>query len=149
MMETELKTIPALTAISVTRRLKLDEIPEFGGTMVTPLYEKLSKLGIEPTGDVMFVYRFIGEPMDCTIAVPIAVQKGDSAPFEFKQYPELRCLSTIYKGSMLGINKAWEDLGKAATTHGFKPTVDGREIYIKWVDFESPENITELQAGIQ
>jgi len=148
-MNTTIKTVPPLTALTVSRRLKLADIPEFAGTAVGPLCEKAGQMGLQFVGDLVFLYEFHGEDIDCTIAQPVAEAKGDPTPYKFVTTESFRCLSTLYVGGMPGIGKAWDELMHAANAQGLKNTPFCREVYVKWVDFESPQDETELQAGIQ
>ena len=47
-----------------------------------------------------------------------------------------------------GIGAAWGELVGAMSAQGLQSSGEQREVYKHWVDFDSPDNVTKLQAGI-
>jgi effector-binding domain-containing protein len=150
-METKQKTVPPLTLLSASRKLKKEEIPAFAGEAVQSLYAKLGELGVKPAGDLVFVYNCTrgADGIDCCIGIPIAESKFDAAPFQVVQLNDFRCESAIYQGSMRGIGPAWEKMYGSLKARGAQCGTESREVYIHWVDFDSAENRTELQVGVE
>lgn len=157
-METTLKTEPAILTLGTGRTLSPDEIPKFALDTTGPLYQKIQHAELQSNGAMVFIYRFAGNKTECRIAVPIKetgrdftkeTAKGEVAPFQFAKHEPFKCLAGTYKGSMKGIMKAWDELANAAHAKGLKTNMLGREVYNYWVAFDSPDNQTELQIGIE
>lgn len=157
-METTLKTEPAITTLGTGRTLKIEEIPAFALETTGPLYQKIQHAELQSAGALIFLYRFAGNKTECRIAVPIKetgrdltkdAAKGEVAPFQFAKHEPFKCLAGTYKGSMKGISKAWDELTNAAHAKSLKTNMLGREVYTYWVAFDSPNNVTELQVGIE
>jgi hypothetical protein len=49
---------------------------------------------------------------------------------------------------MEGLGDAWINLVVKVTGKGYLLQNQGREVYKKWISFESPENVTEIQLGV-
>jgi hypothetical protein len=49
---------------------------------------------------------------------------------------------------MPDIQIAYDEILSAIDASGRKRTPESREIYKKWIGFESPDNVTELQVGV-
>ena len=58
------------------------------------------------------------------------------------------CMAADYVGPMPDIQIAYDEILNAIDTSGRKRTPESREIYKKWIGFESPDNVTELQVGV-
>jgi effector-binding domain-containing protein len=157
-METTLKTEPAITTLGTGRTLALEDIPKFALETTGPLYQKIQHAELQSNGPMVFLYRFAGNKTECRIAVPIKetgrdftkeTAKGEVAPFQFAKHEPFKCLAGTYKGSMKGISKGWDELMHAAQAKGLKTTPLCREVYTYWVAFDSPDNVTELQVGVE
>lgn len=150
-MQFVIKEVPALILLSAHRELTIPEIPAFAGEVLPLVCQKAAELKLEQSGPDTFLYVFDCESdrLDLDIGVPVKQAAGNPEPYEFLDAPPLKCVSCIYKGSMKGIGKAWDELVHYVQEKGYTVTNDNREVYLKWVDFESPENETELQQGIQ
>ena len=72
----------------------------------------------------------------------------DTGRFSFMESLPFPCLIAEYRGPMAGIGEAWTDLVNSALDAGYLLQNQGREVYRKWVGFESEQNLTELQLGV-
>ena len=127
-----------------------DEIPPFAQSNMPRLYAKAKELGAEISGPEVFLYDFLPEGgINLRIGIPVREAKGDAGPFEFFTAKALKCASCIYRGSMKGIGQAWDDLTHHCGDKGYKLTHENREVYLLWKSFDSAENETELQRGIE
>jgi len=85
-----------------------------------------------------------------TLRVSFAVDacRGDGA-FACVSVPAHDCLCTVYSGPMNGIGPAWSAFTPEALRQGVALQSLGREVYLNWVDQDSPENLVELQIPLQ
>jgi effector-binding domain-containing protein len=105
---------------------------------------------------MIYVYRGCnGDPavefdLDICLAVPsdLIADFQLQPPTELKTTAPFKCLAVDYVGPMSGIGQAWMKLVQHVRDGGYKPTEESREIYKKWVSFDSADNVTELQQGI-
>jgi effector-binding domain-containing protein len=156
-MNATLKLVPATSVIARRDRLTIPQIPAHSGPAIQSLIEALQALNASPSGDgaCIYVYHdFDGDlqiPFDLEICLPVdpALRAAVPPPTRLATLPPFRCLAADYVGGMPGIGAAWTQFVDRATAGGHKLTRVSREVYKKWVGFDSPENVTELQQGIE
>jgi effector-binding domain-containing protein len=121
-----------------------------GGKIMDEINAYVKGKGVNPKGPVIWMYDHIGSgkvKLKAGLPIPEGVQGNENLKIEFK--PEWNHVSTIYIGSMENIGKAWDQFTEEASRLGFTPMNINREVYKKWVAFDSKENITELQVGVK
>ena len=145
-----------MTVLSRRDRLTIPQIPAHSGPAIHSLIEVLNRHGLSPAGrDMVYVYHGCnGDPavaFDLEICLPVAagVSLTLEPPMELKSTPPFRCLAVEHVGPMSGIGGSWMKLVQAVRSGGHRPTDESREVYKKWVAFDSPENVTELQQGVE
>jgi len=156
-MEFETKQVPPLPVLSRRERLTIPQIPARSGPAIHSLIESLKQLGIQAAGSMIYVYHGCnGNPaveFDLEICLPVPTDLDPSLapepPIKLKTTTPFRCLTLDYVGPMSGIGQAWMKLLQPIRDGGYKPTDESREIYKKWVSFDSADNVTELQQGIE
>ena len=154
-MQPQIKHVPELPVIARRDRVTIPQIPAHSGPAVKSLMDTLKALNVGPGhGDMIYIYHgCTGDPaaeFDLEIALPVpgGLAARPMPPIELKTAPAFRCLAVDYAGPMTGIGAAWMRLIESARAAGHRPTEESREVYKKWVAFDSPENVTELQQGI-
>ena len=156
-MDATLKLVPETSVISRRDRLTIPQIPAHSRPAIQSLVEALKGLNASPSdGPCIFVFHdFDGDPQasfDLEICLPVdPALRGPvpTTPITLTTLPPFRCLAADYVGGMRGIGAAWKELVGGTITSGHKPTRESREVYKKWIGFDSPENLTELQQGIE
>jgi effector-binding domain-containing protein len=139
----------------------------FGGfetdfqSMVEPIVKTLTalrdeakemKLGLH--GPVIHYYyqaphRRPGESfkMETGFFVPNGTQGvGD---FEVRELPQFKCASILYVGPGPRIGDAWQKLYRSVHAKGLIPTDEERELYLYWEGGDSPNNIVQVQVGVE
>jgi hypothetical protein len=148
----EAKQVPSKLFYCAEKELTIPEIPEFAEAILEPLYKDAESLRLKFTGPPEFIYFSStgdpNEPLHLLIAIPVKGSKPSKSDYFFLETMPFDCVSVDYKGSMVNIGKAWEDLIQQVLSKGYYLSNQGREIYKKWISFESENNITELQIGI-
>lgn len=150
-MEISTKELPAQLLLSITTKLSsFAEIPAFAQKQMPQLYAKAKALGAQISGPEVFIYHF--EP-DCSmqlrIGIPLHEKKAEAGEFEYHTTATVKCACAIHNGSMKTIGASWD-----ALTHEMKNleqefTNECREVYLVWKDFDSAENVTELQRVLK
>lgn len=149
----EIKNVEPITVFCQTVVTNMKEIKQVAEKEIAPLCEEAGKVGIKEMSPMQFVYTGCSEDpeSDFTLDIAIPVDTKDTSykgKYQYKQLDGYKCLSTMHKGSMEELSKAWENLISELFKKGLKPTDEGREVYHKYIDFSSEENLTELQMGI-
>jgi effector-binding domain-containing protein len=154
-MQSQFKQIPPIPVIARRDRLTIPQISAHSGPAIQSLIETLNRLGVSPAGGAMiYVYHGCnGDPaIEFDLEICLPVDAGLAArvkpPIELKSTSPFQCMAVDYVGPMSGIGRAWMELVQAVRAAGRQPTEQSREIYKKWVGFDSAENVTELQQGI-
>lgn len=149
----ETKLIPSKTYFCVTTETTLNQLNEIADKEVGGLYEAVSKYGIKPEGPVEFIYidcsADMSKPFTLHIAFPVATKKEIADPkYKFIGFQDFKSCSYIHKGSLSNIFNIYEDLYNNIYKDGLQPSTQVREVYHKYVDMHSQENITEIQIGL-
>ena len=149
------RLIPPIPVISRRDRLTISQIPAHSGPAIQSLVDALNRLGVSPiNGECIYLYHGCdGNPatffdLEICLPVPATLTADLPAPLQLLSTSTFQCLAIEYTGPLTGIGAAWMELVAAVRTAGLEPTDESREVYKKWVGFDSPENITELQQGI-
>ena len=69
--------------------------------------------------------------------------------FEYFTTAPVKCACAIHNGSMKTIGAAWDALTHATQGGKQEFTNECREVYLVWKDFDSADNITELQRVLK
>lgn len=116
------------------------------------MYKVANDLGLQEIGPMQFLYYGCDDKPDTKFTLEIALiveeEKPYSGKYNFKNLDGFKCVSTIHQGS---VNKLSETYGKFMPElfkSGKQMTDQSREVYHKYVDENSPENITEIQIGV-
>ena len=147
----EKKVVPATLFLATTERTTIDQIPHVNSPMIARLQATAHETGAHIVGDVCFYYNDMTDPKSeftLGVAFPIAAMVETSGSVFVREALEFPCLAADYTGDMPGIGAAWMSLLAQVKDAGMEPAAECREIYKIWVDFDSPENITELQMGV-
>ena len=150
-MKFETKDVPAISLLVATQKMKdVSEVPHFGGSVLPKVDEKAKAMNIRAPGAEIFIYKFQeGGAFEIRGGVPVKTDKGDTGEFQFFTAPAVKVISCIHKGSMPTIRQSWDALTQEAKKQKLEFTNEIREIYLKWVDFDSAENLTELQRVLK
>ncbi|HKH91447.1 MAG TPA: GyrI-like domain-containing protein [Gemmatimonadaceae bacterium] len=153
-MAVTLKTVPPATFVMSTHDgVTIPEISAVSRGVVDDMIAELHARGIAPLAPVHFIYHgadgSLTTKFRLTIAFPIA--KRPAAPieeYEVAELPAFRCMAADYVGPMPDIQIAYNEILDAIRESGRSRSPESREIYKKWIGYESPDNVTELQVGV-
>lgn len=149
------KEVPATTfVVSSHDEVTIPEISALARGVVDDMLAALLARGIPPTAPVHFVYQGADGTLDTrfrlTFAIPVSERPAEPVDgYEVVELPEFRCVASDFVGAMPDIQWAYDQLIAAIHARGWRMSGQSREIYKKWVAFESPDNVTELQVGFE
>lgn len=146
------KTVPETLFFCVADNGAQKDIPALAQRCIGGLYQQLATLCRQPIGDLQIicpVWNGPDAPSQFVFAIPMAAEFTVDAPYHFWKAPAFKCAWVEYKGPMSGIKDAWARFGTEVEKSGYKSAQSWREVYRHWVSPESPEDLTELQAGVE
>lgn len=152
MTQLERHAHPAQCYLALGARLRIQDIPHFGEQKVPVLFAELERLQLTPLAPLTFIYQCgSDDSQDMQIWLVLAVAQATGEPQQgccFIDFPAYEYVSLEHPGSMLEIRASWQKLVSQAQQQGLALTPYSREIYHHWVDFDSPDNRTELQLQL-
>jgi hypothetical protein len=145
---------PTVFLASVHEDVTIPEIATIARNEMEQMIEALQAAGGVPTAPVTFIYHGADgtptTPFRLTLAVPLAtVPARVPDPYELVESAEFKCVATDFVGPMPDIMWGYDRIFSAMREQSLVRTEESREIYKKWIGFESPDNVTELQVGVQ
>ena len=149
----ETKTIQPKKVMYGSMKTTMNKIKDESEPVINALMADVEKHGVTPVGPLEFIYFGATGDMDkeftLEIALPVAPDSSaQGSSFGIKDTNTLKCISHEHNGSMEDIYQVYEDLFKHIDGDTMKSTDEVREVYTKWVDFSSDENIVEIQIGV-
>jgi hypothetical protein len=122
-------------------------ISKSGQKIMDKLMPYVGKHKIQITGPCVWAYRHLGKGR-VLLRAGFPVAKGTEAKRGalVSEEPAWECRSTIYAGAMDKIPEAWDEFIDKVKKKGLKPKNINREVYHKWIGFDSADNVTELQV---
>jgi predicted transcriptional regulator YdeE len=145
---------PTVFLASVHEDVTIPEIATIARNEMEQMIEALQAAGGVPSSQITFIYHGADgtptTPFRLTLAVPLAtVPAHVPGPYELLESPEFTCVATDFVGPMPDIMWGYDRIFSAMREQNLQRTAESREIYKKWIGFESPDNVTELQVGVQ
>jgi effector-binding domain-containing protein len=150
-MQIECKTIPEATVIEAVATLTIPDIPSYAQKIIPMLLAEAEGRGMAITGPCIFTYEGCDGSLDkefvMRAAFPVDECRGEGA-FGCVPVPAHECLCALYRGPMNGLGQAWSAFTPLAMRKGSALLPIGREVYLHWIDADSPENLGELQIPL-
>ncbi len=119
---------------------------------IDAMYKEAEKTGLKEIAPMQFVYYGLDDKPDTKFTLEIAIVVDEEKPYagkyKFKDLTGFKCVSTIHKGSINKLGKTYEKFMPELFKSGNKMTDQSREVYHNYVEQDSPENITEIQIGV-
>jgi effector-binding domain-containing protein len=144
---------PTIFVVSSHDDVTIPEIPTISRNEVDQMVEAIAAVGAEPVAPVTFIYHGADGTPTTKFRLDIAFQLAEKPamapePYEVVDVPAFRCVATDYVGPMPEIMRGYALLFAEMEEQGLVHSGESREIYRKWIGFESPDNVTELQVGV-
>lgn len=152
-MKMSIKKIPAKSVLSSIHQVTIGEVSATAERVVGALCYDAGMCGLEQGGPLEFIYSgYDGNPataFSLEIALPIKRRTKYEGTFHLDRKKPIKCASLEYAGPMTTINRGYEALYNQLSAKGLKPTGEVREVYVHWVGYYSPQNVTELQVAVK
>lgn len=147
------KEVPAFLFLCRQGEVLFPDIPHQGGAWMAELSQFVHSQNISIESAPIWIYEHLGGGrMHLKVGWPISPEGRDLLKphpvFSVEEIPAFSCLTTQYCGSMVGIVNAWNDFVDALETTPFKTKNIHREVYLNWIEYNSAENLTELQIAL-
>jgi effector-binding domain-containing protein len=89
------------------------------------------------------------QPFTLDIGFIVSRETVGFEQFKVRQENTFRCATVLFSGPISSIPQAYDKLMSAVSAAELKPTMTFREINLFWEGPESPNNVIQIQAGIQ
>ena len=143
------KTAGAFTFLHGAKAAAYAKVPAEGGKIMDGLQALIEGTTVL-AGPPVWSYRPAGPgKLMLRAGHPVKAGTRGKAPYRARWEPEWICLSARYKGPMSAIIAAWQEFFAKAEKKGLALGDERREIYLKWIGHDSPENVTELQLRLK
>jgi effector-binding domain-containing protein len=144
---------PTLFMVSSHDGVTIPEIPAISRGELDQMLTELATNGGTSGSPVHFIYHGADGSnttrFRLVLAVPVAEPPSHvPEPYELFESAPFRCVATDYVGPMRDIKQGYARLFEAMEEQGLQRTDESREIYVKWIGYDSPDNVTELQIGV-
>jgi effector-binding domain-containing protein len=131
------------------------------GSMGTPVVQTLMSLGktavqqkVGLHGPVVDVYyqaphRTPDQEFKMEIGYFLRDPADSVGEFKVRELPKFKCASLIYVGQVTGVGDAWQAVYRELNAAGLKPTDEERELYLYYEAVDSPNNVVQVQVGVE
>lgn len=148
----EVKTVKPAKVFYHSEVTTLDGIHEVAVREIDNLCTEAEKIGLKEIAPMQFVYYGCDDNPDTRFTIEIAMVIEEEKPYEgkykFKELEGFKCVSTIHNGNVNDLDKTYEKFTPELLKSGMKMTDQSREVYHKYIQQESAENITEILIGV-
>jgi predicted transcriptional regulator YdeE len=145
-----LKTVPAFAFLYAEKATDYPGLSATGGAILDRLMPLVEAGKVKPKGPCIWMYDHVGGgKVRLRAGFPVAAGAAAPRGFKIAALGKWKCATTEYKGSMAGIAKAWDAFTAGLRKSGLRPMNINREVYRKWIAFDSPANRTDLQVQVE
>jgi hypothetical protein len=143
------KTIGSLIFLFAHREVTQGGIGTVAAATMPDLLRFVEENRIEVTGPCQFHYRHDTSRALLVIhmGLPVKQRPKTTGPFQVAPLEPWPCIANVHRGSMRRIDEAWGALETYARRRGLRRALT-REVFVKWIEFDSEDNVTELQFGL-
>ena len=132
----------------------LNKLHEIADQSVDSVYSEAKELKLDVTGPIQFIYFNCSSDRDKPFQLFIGLPVKEMLPlqnslFSYYESDAFTCYTHIHPGDISVIGETYAGLYQELYKNGIQPGNQIREVYTKFVDVVSSENITEIQIGIE
>ena len=153
--EPVVRDVPAFTGLTAAARLALPQIPIFAEQASTDLMRLADAHRLPLVAAPVFIYTGPGtgghDLVTLQIALPVPPEAEFSSPDEryaLKTFDAFHCLGFLYRGPITHLGDAYPIAMNELRARGHTPMEQSREVYQRWIAYDSPDNQVEIQFGI-
>ena len=148
----EVKTVKPSTVFYHSEETTLEKIKEVAEREICKLCAEAEKIGLKEIAPMQFVYHGCDDKPDTKFTLDIAIvvdgEKPYTGKYKFKELEAFKCVSTIHKGNVDDLGQTYEQFMPELFKSGQQMTDQSREVYHKYIEQDSQENVTEIQIGV-
>lgn len=131
----------------------LGEIAEALQEVWAPMIEAENSGAIRVDGPGVFVYTGMtggpDQPFTLQTGFPVAESNNTPDGASRGTLPAFHAATFYYTGALANIGQAYGEVFRQLDAAGHQPTGQNRELYLFWHRDDSPNNVIEIQIGIQ
>ncbi len=146
---------PQRTFVYAETEARFDRIMEGIGATFGRIMATVGGAGLQLDGDVLFTYTLASkdagddEPFTLRCGYVLSEVPDAFAEFDTEPMQPMKCVSYYYTGPYSHLPAAWMQVSTAVQMAGHETTGHSREFYLYHETAESPNNVVELQVGIE
>jgi effector-binding domain-containing protein len=128
----EIKNIESQKALIIKSEVLTAEIGSKVGELYGKLFEFMGRKNIQPAAAPFAVY-YSYDPQGKTsfeVGCPLLSETAVSEGVEFKEYPAMKAVTTLYKGAYENMGPIYEKLQAYITSNNLKSTGIAWEVYL-------------------
>lgn len=128
----EVKNIEGQKALVLKADIPTSEIGQKMGEMYKQIFEHMGANSIDPAGPPFAVY-YEFDPEGNTVfeaGVPVGKEVEGAEDMEYKEYPDMKVVTTLYKGPYEKMEKVYTDLEQYITDNNHKKLGPVWEVYL-------------------
>lgn len=148
----EVKNVESAKVFYHSEVTTLNGIHDVAVREIDAMCNEAENLGLKEIAPMQFVYYGCDDKPDTKFTLEIALvveeEKPYSGKYKFKNLDGFKCVSTIHKGSLNKFGETYEKFMPELLKSGKQMTDQSREVYHKYVEQDSPDNVTEIQIGV-
>lgn len=122
------------------------------GRTIADLQKAIADGRFHPSGPLVFAFRDMKDlKQSFMLDVGFAVPDGTAAfgPYQVDKVEPFRCATVLFSGPLSKVPEAYNKLLGSLAALNLKPTNTTREFYLYWETPDSPNNIVQIQVGIE
>jgi len=146
------QTLPETMYLYGSTKTTLAKLSKAIDTLMPALSQGILQGKFIHKGEAVFVYRgATGDqqtPFDLEVGFPVPDDAKAFDQLKTRKLSSFRCATMLVTGSTAHYGEAYQKLFAGIGQAGHRPTGETREAYLYWEGPESPNNVTQIQAGI-
>jgi effector-binding domain-containing protein len=79
----------------------------------------------------------------------VPAESPEVGTFKPRELPTFKFATILYIGPATRIGDAWQELYRSVRNQRLTPTDEERELYLYWEGVESPNNVVQVQLGVE
>ena len=146
------QTIPAFRYLYQSSRTTLADISAVATRTVGDMQAAIQDGKFHPNGPLVFVYHDMMDPSQpFNLDIGFVVPEGTSAfgSSKLQKTGSFKCATVLFSGSLEHLSAAYGKVMGGVGHAGLKPTGTTREVYLYWEGPQSPNNVVQIQVGIE
>lgn len=150
--DVRVQTIAGFTYLYGSTRTSFQAMSEPVERTIAAMEKAITEGKFRPSGPLVFVYRDLKDPgQPFTLDVGFCVPDDTAAfgDYKVRKVEPFKCATVLFSGPLSKVPEAYNKVMGALPALNLKPTTTVREFYLYWETPDSPNNIVQIQVGIE